>query len=208
MRSVLRLLLLVTPFALHFTCAEATRGQAAAPAPEARQTPPSSVQPAPPPPAGDNAQRGMTAAAWVALFGALLSGTFAGLAYKLSRTTAFRTATIESQKMLLEINKAYVAEPKLLALEGEYDASRVTDADFPAKLKAMAYMKLNVFELVFPVLPRGRGRDAWVTYFELSLRKSELLGEELEKNRAIYHHDLLRAYDAWKATAGSTKRGA
>jgi len=161
MRFVLRVLLIATSVTL-FTGAEATLGPTPVYASDGAQAPPAATKTTAEPPGKDIASQGMTTTAWVSLFGALLSGLFAALAYKLSRTNAFRTATIESQRMLLDINKAYLADPKLLAIEGEYDASTVTDPEFPAKLKAMAYMKLNVFEVVFPVLPRGRGRDAWI----------------------------------------------
>ena len=153
MRSVLRVLLIATTSVTLFTGVAATLGPTPVHASDGAQAPPAATKTTAEPPAKDVASQGMTITAWVSLFGALLSGVFAALAYKLSRTTAFRTATIESQRMLLDINKAYLADPKLLAIEGEYDASTVTDPEFPAKLKAMAYMKLNVFEVVYASFP-------------------------------------------------------
>jgi hypothetical protein len=111
----------------------------------------------------------------------------------LDRQVAIRSATIEAQKMLLEINKLYVANPALLRIEGE-DAGPVDKA----QLRAMAYLKLNVFEVIFAVLPPGDELKPWVEYFTSSLRNSDLLRDELETNRDIYHRALIGAYDAWK----------
>jgi hypothetical protein len=138
--------------------------------------------------------QGLSDSAWVSLVGAFI----AALAYKLNRSVAHRTVTIEAQKLLVEINKQYISDPKLLAIENEYDAPVPTDVDFTAKLKAVAYLKLNVFEIIFAALPRGQARQTWTTYFEESLDKCNLLEDELEKHRKIYHPDLIRAYDDWK----------
>jgi hypothetical protein len=138
------------------------------------------------------------ALAWITgISAAGLSAIVASLGYMLNRQVAFRSATIEAQKMLLEINKKYVENPKLLHIEGEpLDPS--ADAAFMAQLRAMVYLKLNVFEVIFAVLPGGAERDTWVNYFRASLDKSRLLTDELERNRAIYHPALMRAYDLWK----------
>jgi hypothetical protein len=86
----------------------------------------------------------------------------------------------------------------LLIIEDEYNAPVKMDAHLNAKLRAMAYLKLNVFEIIFATLPWGQSRRTWKTYFEESLKASSLLGKELEKHRAIYHRALIRAYDDWK----------
>jgi hypothetical protein len=131
-------------------------------------------------------------ATWVAAAIAVIS---VYVNWKVSSAISDRTVTIEAQKMLLEINKQYISDTALLALEGEASAKSLDPA---AKLRAMAYLKLNVFEIIFAVLVDQKARKAWTTYFEKSLTKSALLGEELEKNREIYHEDLLNAYDKWK----------
>lgn len=101
--------------------------------------------------------------------------------------------------MLLEINKQYIANPELLHIEGEYAGSvDLTDATVSARLKAMVYLKLNVFEVIVAVLPPGAERETWVKYFASSLSKSSLLADELDKNRDIYHTALIDAYDLWK----------
>jgi hypothetical protein len=140
------------------------------------------------------------ALAWMTgLSAATVSAVVAGLAYALNRQLAFRSATIEAQKMLLEINKQYVAHPTLLHLEDEYEGSvDPTDTDFHARLKAMAYLKLNVFEVIFAVLPKGKEKDTWVNYFQSSLTRCGVLDGELRKYRHIYHPALIKAYDDWK----------
>lgn len=128
----------------------------------------------------------------------LLGAFISGLAYVLNRSIAYRTATIEAQKLLVEINKQYISCPKLLLIEENYNTSTITDEDFRAKLKAMVYLKLNVFEVIFATLPYGRVRNTWKAYFNESLDKCSLLGDELEAHGKIYHRDLIRAYNKWK----------
>ena len=141
--------------------------------------------------------------AWASLIGAFI----AALAYILNRSTAYRTATIEAQKLLVEINKQYIADPKLLIIEERYDGSRIADENFAAKLKTMAYLKLNVFEVIFAALPYGRVRNTWKAYFKESLDKCSILGDELEEHGRIYHRGLMRAYRKWKKeSGGNTKR--
>ncbi len=102
--------------------------------------------------------------AWISAGG--ISAAVAILAYDLNREVAIRTATIEAQKMLLELNKQYVAKPELLYIEGEYIGSvDLKNVAFLAQLKAMVYLKLNVFEVIFATLPRGSEREAWIRYF-------------------------------------------
>jgi hypothetical protein len=143
--------------------------------------------------------------AWASLIGAFI----AALAYILNRSTAYRTATIEAQKLLVEINKQYIADPNLLIIEENYDAARITDENFAAKLKAMAYLKLNVFEVIFAALPYGRVRSTWKAYFKESLEKCSILADELDAHGRIYHRGLMRAYRKWKKkNSENTKRAA
>ena len=50
---------------------------------------------------------GLSVSFWAALLGALIPV----LAYKLNRSVAHRTVTIEAQKLLVEINKQYLSDP-------------------------------------------------------------------------------------------------
>jgi hypothetical protein len=137
-----------------------------------------------------------------------VSAVITSLTFMFNRQVAFRSATIEAQKMLLEINKQYMANPKLLCLEGENVAVvDQTDTTFNAQLKAMAYLKLNVFELIFAVLPGGPERETWVRYFDRSLTNSPFLADELVKNQEVYHAALMKAYNIWNSKrVGSADR--
>ena len=79
---------------------------------------------------------------------------------------------VEAQKLLLEINKALVTDPRLFSIYKEGDELRVLIAectpgensdlsigglpisDLPGKLVAFALMLINVFEIVFCNRPR------------------------------------------------------
>jgi hypothetical protein len=125
------------------------------------------------------------------------------LAFQLNRGVAIRSTTIEAQKMLLEINKQYITFPELLYIENEHVGP--VDPEEPktkAKLKAMVYLKLNVFEVIFAVLPEGPERETWLKYFEASLSKSDLLAKELDRHHEIYHPALIDAFTDWKNATG------
>jgi hypothetical protein len=135
-------------------------------------------------------------AAWVAFLGSVY---FFYRNREMTYKANERAVTIEAQKLLLEINKQYVADPTLLVLEGisEEESHLAT-----GKLRAMAYLKLNVFEIIFKSLEDEDARDTWISYFEESLSKSPLLGEELDLHRKIYNQYLLKAYDNWRQKEG------
>jgi len=109
--------------------------------------------------------------------------------------------TVESQKLLLEINKQYLSCPDLFAIYKDYpgrDELLNKDTKLPEKVKALGYLKLNVFEIVFAVLPtKGSSYKAWEAYFEDSLNRCPVLVEEISAQRAIYGSHLLAAYDRW-----------
>jgi hypothetical protein len=126
-----------------------------------------------------------------------------GKNYELSKVIAERTVTIEAQTLLLEINKQFVACPDLFAIYDDYPGRANLLAGEPkllAKLRAMAYMHLNVFEIVFAVLPGGTSRKTWVKYFEDSLNRCSIIQEELDANPEIYHADLMAAYRSWRCS--------
>jgi hypothetical protein len=117
---------------------------------------------------------------------------------KLSKEIADRTVTIEAQKLLLEVNKQYVSDPRLFAIYDGYpkrDELFKKEPDVLEKVKALGYMKLNVFEVVYSVLPEG---GAWQAYFEDSLEKCSLLRQELTEQKKIYDNNLVAAYERWK----------
>jgi hypothetical protein len=117
---------------------------------------------------------------------------------KLSKEIADRTVTIEAQKLLLEVNKQYVSDPRLFAIYDKYpkrDELFRKEPDVLEKVKALGYMKLNIFEVVYSVLPEG---GAWQAYFEDSLEKCSLIREELTNQEKIYDKNLVAAYKRWK----------
>jgi hypothetical protein len=147
--------------------------------------------------------------AGVALIGAFLSFMYFRKNVKLSKQIADRTVTVESQKLLLEINKQYLSDPTLFAIYKDYPGrdQLLKDPKFLDKLKALGYLKLNVFEIVFAALPtEGSSYKAWEAYFEDSLKRCPVLVEELSAQREIYDSHLIAAYDRWFEKQPKTPR--
>jgi hypothetical protein len=155
----------------------------------------------------------------ISLLAALASIAGAGLTFyyyqknlELSKEIASRTVTLEAQQMLLEINKQYLADPALFAVyddwEGRDELLKKGGADLPTKLKALAYLKLNVFEVVFAVMPpNSPPYSAWMAYFEDTLSRCSVVRDELSANSRIYHPNLIEAYSLWtrKSAKGAPK---
>jgi len=139
--------------------------------------------------------------AGVSLIGAGLSIWYFRKNVKLSKQIADRTVTVESQKLLLEINKQYLSNPALFAIYNDHPGREKLLKDCPAladKIKALGYLKLNVFEIVFAVLPtKGSSYKAWEAYFEDSLKRCPVLVEELTAQPTIYDSNLIAAYNRW-----------
>jgi hypothetical protein len=134
----------------------------------------------------------------IAIGAAILSGIYFLKNRSLSQQIADRTVTIEAQKFLLEVNKQYVSNPELFAIYDSYPNREQlfrSNPELLEKVKALGYLKLNVFEIVYSVLPEG---GAWKAYFEDSLQKCSILREELEANEKIYDKNLIAAYSSWK----------
>jgi hypothetical protein len=130
---------------------------------------------------------------------------------KLSRDLADRTVTFEAQKLLLEINKQYIANLSLFAIyDDNPENKRALEANpkLKAKVEALGYMKLNVFEIVFAGLPNDSRDDAWTGYFLDSLDRCSVLAEELKSSTAIYHPKLVEAYEEWTKDAQGRERRA
>jgi len=129
---------------------------------------------------------------------------------RLSRSVADRTVTFEAQKLLVEINKQFIADPSLFAIyddNAENKKALDNDPKLKAKVAALGYMKLNVYEIVFSKLPNDSRDGAWKAYFLDSLDRCTVLGEELQGSRAIYHPKLIEAYDEWaRDTQGRKSR--
>jgi hypothetical protein len=124
-------------------------------------------------------------------------------AFFVQRISAKRTVMIESQKLLLEINKQFVSNPDLFAIYDDYPRPQqlVSDNAFQEKLKALGYMHLNVFEIVFAVLPWGASRKTWRKYFRDCLNRCSILPQELDDHPEIYHSTLMKEYLKWHEAA-------
>jgi len=70
------------------------------------------------------------------------------------------------------------------------------------KVKALGFMKLNVFEIVYAVLPQG---GAWKAFSEDSLLNCPAMRDELDNHHAIYDDNLVEAYRVWKAAHSDLK---
>jgi hypothetical protein len=120
---------------------------------------------------------------------------------KLSRGIADRTVTFEAQKLLLEINKQFIADPTLFAIyddDPKHRKALENDSQLKAKVDALGYMKLNVFEVIFAQLPDAQRDAAWNAYFLDSLDRCSVLAEELRISKPIYHPKLVEAYEKWE----------
>ena len=140
-------------------------------------------------------------ASWASWLGSVAAWVAAAIAFgsayanwKMNKRNTNRAAAIEAQKLLLEINKQYILDPALLALEGEAPPGMKASDE---KLRATAYLKLNVFEIIVATLSDKEVLEPWTAYFEESLTNSNILSEELRKRRGIYHRRLTAAYDKW-----------
>jgi hypothetical protein len=132
----------------------------------------------------------------VSSIAASLSFIFFNKNRELNKQIADRTVTVEAQKLLVEINKQYITCPNLFAIYDDYPKREelLRDAELSEKVKALGFLKLNVFELVYAVLPQG---GAWQAFFEDSLAHCSVLRDELGKHSRIYDKNLVRAYENW-----------
>lgn len=171
---------------------------------------------------GFSSQSWVTSAALVASAGTAFAVIYYYRTLELSKRIADRTVTVEAQKLLLEINKALVADPRLFSIYKEGDELRVLIAkyttgensnsspggpatcDLPGKLVALGCLVINVFEIVFAQLPEGPEHVTWQAYFEDSLNRCPVICDLLELKEAdtIYHQNLMAAFRLWRRTHG------
>jgi len=167
---------------------------------------------------GFSSQSWITSAALVASAGTAIAVIYYYQTLGLSQRIADRTVTVEAQKLLLEINKTLVADPRLFSIYKEGDELLIliekyaageksklsiggsANSDLPGKLIAFGCMLINVFEIVFAQLPQGPEYVAWQGYFEDSLNRCPAICDLLELSEAdkIYHQNLMAAFRLWK----------
>lgn len=147
----------------------------------------------------------------VSVVAALFSFYFFNENRKLSRQIADRTVSFEAHKLLVEINKQFVADPSLFTIYDDNLENRkalANDRALKAKVEALGYMKLNVFEIVFARLPDDVRKKGWNGYFLDSMDRCSVLAEELRISGSIYHPELIRAYQEWLRDTGGKERRA
>ena len=138
--------------------------------------------------------------ALVSLIAAIASFHYYWKNRKLSREIADRTVTFDAQKLLLEINKQFVDRPELLAIYDD-DAKNwealETNKELKERVRALGYLTLNVFEIVFSQLPSEPRDAAWKAYLLDSLDRCSVLRDELKTSKGIYHPRLIEEYEKW-----------
>ena len=102
----------------------------------------------------------------VSMLAAAVSAWFFVLSFWLSKRMASRSQHLEAQKLLLEVNRQLIADPRLWALYDDHPVRKDPsfEEDSPlltAKLEAFAFLKLNMFEIILaqaakPGSPRQR----------------------------------------------------
>jgi hypothetical protein len=133
-------------------------------------------------PAGDARLSWEAVSAIVSIVAAGLSFYF----FRLSKQIANRTVTVQAQRLLLEINKQYLSDPALFAIYDDWPRrdELLQDPRLADNLKALGYLKLNVFEIAFAALPLGDDAyDRWIAYFDDSLKRCTVMRNELSPAR-------------------------
>jgi hypothetical protein len=151
----------------------------------------------------------LTAIPLISMIVAALSAVFSWWNYRLSNKLATRSLFLEGQKFVLEIDRQLLSDPHLWGLYDDGDRALPDpkfDPDAPlfqAKLRAFAYLHLNMFEVILteasePGL-RGRGMaKVWLTYFHDTLSRSRLVRRVLDEYPQLWNPKLLKLYRKWE----------
>jgi hypothetical protein len=136
------------------------------------------------------------------------------LSFKLSRRMADRSLNLEAHKMLLDVDRELITDPKLWAFFDDHPMSTALNLkddslQFRSKLEAFAYLMLNMFEIVLveapdPVSSGTRNpTNIWCDFFYDCLTRSSILRSILERPNSarIYNTALLAHYQRWQITA-------
>jgi hypothetical protein len=149
----------------------------------------------------------------VSVLSAILSAVLFWKNFRLSRRLSDRSTTIEGHKLLLELDKQLISDPRLWALFDDHPVAgaiknELADPLLAGKLEAFAYMTLNVFEILLAVHPgvndaRGdREYDTWCRFFNDTLTKASVLRRMLEDPavRSLYGAELLAEHGRVKTS--------
>jgi hypothetical protein len=114
----------------------------------------------------------------------------------------------EFQKLLIDVNKVLIEHPELWAIYDSHSIPRewLNDPKEKARLEALAYMILNVFECVFtfygdsPRLTKAEREsfEAWKGFLNNLLQDSSFMRELLDKPnlRLMYNAKLIAEVDS------------
>jgi hypothetical protein len=152
------------------------------------------------------------AAPLVSMFAAAISILFFVLSFRLSRRMADRSLNLEAHKMLLDLNRQLIADPRLWVFYDDHPLCNDRELNdksplFRAKLEAFAYLQLNMFEIVVLEVPEpstGEDRNpsnVWCDFFFDTLARSSVMRSILDRPNSakIYNTVLLMLYDQWKS---------
>jgi len=144
----------------------------------------------------------------ISFLSAVLSLIFFWRNVKLSRTLSDRSITIEGHKLLLDIDKQLISDPRLWALEDDHPIAgalkqELTDPLLSGKVEAFAYMILNTFEILLAVHPgagdkRGNSEyQTWRQFVHDTLKRSSALRQKLEDPavQCLYGPELIAEYE-------------
>lgn len=122
-------------------------------------------------------------------------------------------AVPEGQKFVLEIDRQLLSDPHLWGLfDGDDQALPDPDPNFSfagqlfqAKLRAFAYLHLNMFEVILTEAsePSTRGRAmsrVWLAYFRDTVSRSGIVRRILDQNPQLWNPALIKLYKEWKKT--------
>jgi len=152
----------------------------------------------------------------VSMFAACISIWFFVLSRRLSRRMADRSLNLEAHKMLLDVNRQLIADPRLWVFYDDHPICNDRELNdnslqFRAKLEAFAYLQLNMFEIVLLEVPEpstGEDRNpssVWCDFYFDTLSRSSVMRSILERPNSarIYNTVLLTLYDQWKTGAAA-----
>jgi hypothetical protein len=154
--------------------------------------------------------------ALISFLSAVLSFVFFLLNFRLSRKLSDRSTTIEAHKLLLDIDKQLISDPRLWALQDNHPvaaALREEPADplLAGKLDAFAYLVLNTFEILLAVHPGARDKrgnaeyETWRRFVHNTLKSSAALRRTLESPAmsGLYGAELLAEHERAKVSLGA-----
>ena len=155
----------------------------------------------------------------VSMFAALISILFFALTFRLSRRMADRSLNLEAHKMLLDINRQLIADPRLWTFYDDHAVAsdlelRDKSLLFRSKLEAFAYLQLNMFEIILLEVPEpstGEERNparVWCDFYFDSIARSSVMREILDRPNSakIYNAVLMTLYAQWKTNNQTAQR--